>query len=97
VILGKDGIFLASMSVITLGPTLSFIQFKLEFFYGVELPEREAHHSSPSSAEVKNAWSFTTPTCLHGASADMKGQRHVLRNIALDRHVFKSICAMCLF
>jgi len=26
---------------------------------GVKLPGREADHSSPSSAEVKNTWSYT--------------------------------------
>jgi len=31
-------------------------------------PGREADHSPPSSAEVKNAWSYTStpPICLHG-------------------------------
>jgi hypothetical protein len=35
---------------------------------GVKRPRREADHSLPSSAEVKNAWNFTstTPVCLHG-------------------------------
>jgi hypothetical protein len=37
-------------------------------FPGVKRPEREADHSPPSSAEVKNAWSYTTasPIRLHG-------------------------------
>jgi hypothetical protein len=37
-------------------------------FPGVKLPEREADHSSPSSAEVKNACSYTStpPIGLHG-------------------------------
>jgi hypothetical protein len=37
-------------------------------FPGIKLPGREADHSPPSSAEVKNAWSYTsTPTIrLHG-------------------------------
>jgi hypothetical protein len=30
---------------------------------GIKLPEREADNSSPSSAEVKNAWNCT-PTSL---------------------------------
>jgi hypothetical protein len=30
----------------------------------VERPGREPDHSPPSSAEVKNAWSYTSP--LHG-------------------------------
>jgi len=31
-------------------------------------PEREADHSPPPRAEVKNAWSYTSipPICLHG-------------------------------
>jgi hypothetical protein len=35
---------------------------------GIKRPEREADHSSPSSAEVKNASSYTstTPIRLHG-------------------------------
>jgi hypothetical protein len=35
---------------------------------GVKRPGREAYNSSPSSAEVKNAWSYTSipPVRLHG-------------------------------
>jgi hypothetical protein len=35
---------------------------------GVKRPGREADHSPPSSAEVKNAWIYTStpPTRLHG-------------------------------
>jgi hypothetical protein len=35
---------------------------------GVKRPEREAKHSPPSSAEVKNAWSYTSthPIRLRG-------------------------------
>ena len=37
-------------------------------FLGVKRPGRDADHSSPTSAEVKDGWSYTsTPTiCLHG-------------------------------
>jgi hypothetical protein len=37
-------------------------------FLGVKGPGREADHSPPSSAEVKNAWSYTStrPIRLHG-------------------------------
>jgi hypothetical protein len=36
-------------------------------FPGVKRPGREADHSPPISAEIKNAWSYTsTPPCLHG-------------------------------
>jgi len=35
---------------------------------GVKWPRREADHSPPSGAEVKNAWSYTTTPAilLHG-------------------------------
>jgi len=35
---------------------------------GVKRPEHEADHSLPSSAEVMNAWSYTStlPICLQG-------------------------------
>jgi hypothetical protein len=35
---------------------------------GIKLPGRETDHSSPSSAKVKNAWSYTStpPVRLHG-------------------------------
>jgi hypothetical protein len=35
---------------------------------GVKRPGREADHSPPSDAEVKNAWSYTStaPICLNG-------------------------------
>jgi hypothetical protein len=38
------------------------------FFPGGKAAEREAHHSPPSTAEVKNAWSYTsTPQIrVHG-------------------------------
>jgi hypothetical protein len=38
------------------------------FSLGLKRPKREADHSPPSSAEVKNVWSYTsTPlTHLHG-------------------------------
>jgi hypothetical protein len=36
-------------------------------FPGVKRPGREVNHSPPSSAEVKNEWSYTStpPICLH--------------------------------
>jgi hypothetical protein len=38
------------------------------FSLGTKRPGREADHSPPSSAEVKNAWSYTSalPIRLHG-------------------------------
>jgi hypothetical protein len=37
---------------------------------GTERPESEADHSPPSSAEVKNEWSYTSTVliCRHGAN-----------------------------
>jgi hypothetical protein len=33
------------------------------FSQGVKRPDREADHSPPSSAEVKNAWRFSFASC----------------------------------
>jgi hypothetical protein len=43
-------------------------------FPGVKLPVRESDHSPPSSAEVKNAWSYTSihPIRLHGVMLSYK-------------------------
>jgi hypothetical protein len=45
------------------------LYFKGAFTPGIKRPERETDHSFPSSAEVKNAWNYTsTPQIrLHGA------------------------------
>jgi hypothetical protein len=44
-----------------LGPTQPPIQWGLgAFSLGVKRPGSEADHSPPSSAEAKNAWSFTS-------------------------------------
>jgi hypothetical protein len=59
------GIFLfITMSRMALGPTQSPIQWVL----GVKQLGCEVDHSPPSSAEVKNAWSYTStpPIRLHG-------------------------------
>jgi hypothetical protein len=41
-------------------------------FPGVKRPQREVDHSSPSSAVVRNEWSYTSapPICLHGMDMD---------------------------
>jgi hypothetical protein len=56
------GIFLFdTVSRPALGPTQSSIQWVPgELSLGVKRPEREADHSPPSNAEVKNAWSYTS-------------------------------------
>jgi hypothetical protein len=49
------------MSRTALGPTQPPIQWVLEALsLGVKWLESEVDHSSPSSAEVKNAWSYTS-------------------------------------
>jgi hypothetical protein len=55
------GIFLlTTVSRTALGPTQSPIQWVTgALSLGVKRPGREADHSPPSSAEVKNAWSYT--------------------------------------
>jgi hypothetical protein len=56
------GIFLfTTASRTALGPTQPPIQWVLDALsLGVKRPWREAGHSPPSSAEVKNAWSYTS-------------------------------------
>jgi len=56
------GIILShTMSRPALGPTQPPIQWvRGALFLGVKRPGREADHSPPSSAEVKNAWSYTS-------------------------------------
>jgi hypothetical protein len=64
------GIFLfTTASRPALGPTQPPIQWVLgSLSLRVKRPGREANHSPPSSAEVKNAWSYTStsPISLHG-------------------------------
>jgi hypothetical protein len=64
------GIYLFSTaSRLALGPTHPPIQWALKnLSLGVKRPHREADRSPPSSAEVKNAWCYTTtpPIYLHG-------------------------------
>jgi hypothetical protein len=57
------GIFLfANASTPALGPTQPPIQWvPVVLSLGVKRPGHESGHSLPSSAEVKNAWSYTSP------------------------------------
>jgi hypothetical protein len=58
-----------SYSSVALAPTHPIIQWvPRALSLGVKWLGCEADHSSPSSAEVKNVWSYisTTPVCLHG-------------------------------
>jgi hypothetical protein len=64
------GIFLfTTASRPALGPTQPPIKWVPgAFSLGIKQPGRETDHSPPSSAEVKNAWSYTSthPVCLNG-------------------------------
>jgi hypothetical protein len=63
------GILLTTASRSALGPTQPPIRWVPgALSLGVKRPRREAYHSPPSSAEVTNAWSYTsTPSIrLHG-------------------------------
>jgi hypothetical protein len=53
---GKDSFLFATVSRPSMGPTQPPSQWVL----GAKPPGCEADHSSPSSAEVKNAWSYTS-------------------------------------
>jgi hypothetical protein len=48
----------ATASRPALGPT----QPPVQWLSGALSPDREANHSPPSNAEVKNAWSYTSTT-----------------------------------
>jgi hypothetical protein len=61
--------FLITASGTALGPTQPPIQWGPGALYlGVKRPGREADHSSPCSAGVKNEWSYTStpPIRLNG-------------------------------
>jgi hypothetical protein len=63
------GIFLNTVFRPALEPTQLPIQWVSGVLsLGVNRPEREVDHSPPSSADVKNAWSYTStlPIRLHG-------------------------------
>jgi hypothetical protein len=79
------GIFLfTTTSRTALGPIQPPIQWVAgALSLGVKWPGREADHSPPSSAEVKNAWSYTsTPpyTFMAWCSVTAQGQLLTLLN-----------------
>jgi hypothetical protein len=80
---GPGIFFFTTASIPALEPTQPPIQWKPGVFsLGVKRPGCEAELSSLSSAEVKNAWSYTStsPQRLHGVVLrKAQGQIHVLR------------------
>jgi hypothetical protein len=66
---GAGNFFFTTVSRMALGPTQPPIQWVPgALSLGIKRPGREADHSPPSSAEVKNAWSYTStpPLRLYG-------------------------------
>jgi hypothetical protein len=72
---GWEIFLLTTASRLVLGPTKPPIQWVSgALSLGVKRPVPEADHSPPSSAEVKNAWSYTStpPILLHGMVISLK-------------------------
>jgi hypothetical protein len=66
---GLEIFLFTTASRTALGPTQPLIQLvPAALSLGIKRPGREADHSPPSSAEVKNAWSYTStpPIRLNG-------------------------------
>jgi len=64
-----------------LGPTqLPIERVKGTLFLGIKRPRRETDQSLLSSAEVKNAWGYTStpPVRLHGVVLKAQGQLYLL-------------------
>jgi len=65
---GRGGFFSSKRPDRFWSPTVFLFSWYRVSFWGVKRSERGVDHSCPSSAEVKNEWSYTStsPTCLHG-------------------------------
>jgi hypothetical protein len=96
---GLEIFLVTTASRTALGPTQPSIQWEPgALSLGVKQPEREAGHSTPSSAEVKSAWSYTsTPQyvfmawCLAKHRDNFYGG-YTVRNIGgVGRGLFQSI------
>jgi hypothetical protein len=77
------GIFLfTTVSRLALGPTQTPNQWLPgALSLGVKLPGREADHSPPSTAEIKNSWSYTTTpqhTFMLWSSVKTQGHLYLL-------------------
>jgi hypothetical protein len=61
-----------------LGPNQPVIQRGPGYFPGVKRPGREADHSSPPSAEVKNEWSYPSAPLIYlrGTARDFLSLPH---------------------
>jgi hypothetical protein len=83
-----------------MGPTQSPLQWVLETISsGVTWPGREADHSPPSDAEVKNEWSYTStpPYVFTFTCADRKWRRWTklnneeLRNLHASPYIVRVV------
>jgi hypothetical protein len=75
------GMFLfAAASRPSRGPTQTPIQREPgALFLGVKWPGREAYHSPPTSAEVRNKWSYTHYAFMAWCSVNGQGQLYLTR------------------
>jgi hypothetical protein len=62
----EEGIFPIATSIVII-LTLEITQPTIQpiTYEDIKRPEREADHSPPSSAEVKNAWGYTSTPIIH--------------------------------
>jgi hypothetical protein len=80
---GNDGIFSPPRSNQILGPT-NFLSCEYGAFSPeLQWPRREAAHLSPSSAEVKNAWSYSSTSPFNFMAWCLIKQRIRLRGVVL--------------
>jgi hypothetical protein len=68
------------------------------FSLGVKWLGHEADHSPPSSAEVKNAWSYTsTPSiCLHGVVLSKKKKKKHRDNFTFTFYTYEKAIVLCI-
>jgi hypothetical protein len=66
---------------------------------GVKRPGREADHSPPSSAEVKNAWSCTSipPIHLHGVVLSLEKEQRDNFMMVFAKENFNEQISHCIF
>ena len=72
ILAGQEIFLFSTMSRLTMQPIELSIHWVPGRFPRVKWPEHEVDHLIPSSAEVKNEWSYnsTPPVCLHGVDVN---------------------------
>jgi hypothetical protein len=91
---GAGNFLFTTASRTALGPTQPPIQWVPgALFLGVKRPGREADHSLPSSAEVKNAWNYTSiPQYVFMARGLMKQRDNFTLTFTLIDRLFLTYC-----